>query len=151
MRTSALVAVHSPMASNTLATCTGKDKDGDPCPCLRMVEDLDQEAGTRKVCVYCGHWPSCHPMPVSSAPSSVADIFSKYRTPLVAAKLKSSTVSAEDAIRETNAGLRREKKADQSVTKGKNSAQKPKVSCIASKATPRHIKSFTGCKNGQGS
>lgn len=99
-------------------SCAGKDLSGQPCPCLRFVDDPTQGSSEVKVCRNCLHWDSSHPAVATSR--SMSDLITTFKSAATSSKprassSKDSTVNA--AITETNSEFRR--KSSETTKKNK--------------------------------
>lgn len=81
-------------------TCSGTDKDGKPCPCLRVKLKPDQKEDEPTVCFNCRHWDTAHP----SQPFDIKNLIGSYQ---VASEGKAKA-SSSDALRESRQGFRQQ-------------------------------------------
>ncbi|TFK46577.1 hypothetical protein OE88DRAFT_1739440 [Heliocybe sulcata] len=85
-------------------SCQGKRTDGEDCPCVRYIPRLKQDPDQPHLCRDCGHFESAH-QTAAAPPSSIGDIFAAYKEPArMHLPLKAS---AQDAVKETNSGFKR--------------------------------------------
>jgi hypothetical protein len=94
-----------------LQSCNGKDEHGDGCRCLCLIRRQDQQPDVPVMCRDCNHTESFHPAPVGPALTS-RSIISGYRDAARTGANPSLKVSAQDAIKETASGLKRQKGSD---------------------------------------
>jgi len=92
----------------SVQSCNGKDEHGGSCSCLRIIRRQDQEPDKPVICRDCGHTESAHPAPALTTHSIITGYRDAARTG-VKASLKTS---AQDAIKETASGLKRQKDSD---------------------------------------
>jgi hypothetical protein len=102
-------------------SCNGKDAHGDNCSCLRLIRRQDQQPDAPVMCRDCGHTESAHPAPALTSRS----IISGYRDAARTGANVSVKVSAQDAIKETTAGLKHQKDSD--FSEGLSKKKKGKV------------------------
>lgn len=109
-------------SESSVQTCTGKDSSGNPCVCLRHAPDPKQDPDEVQRCRNCGHWDTCHPVGTpATGMSKVQSILSMYKS----GKASEPKVSLEEAVKETNAGLRAGKQTEDRKAHGHVRVKQP--------------------------
>lgn len=81
-------------------TCSGADKDGKPCPCLRVKLKPDQKADEPAICINSGHWDTAHPL----QSFDIKSLIGSYQV----ASGPTPKASSVDALRESWQGFRKQ-------------------------------------------
>jgi hypothetical protein len=92
-------------------SCNGHDGEGNRCYCLRLIVRQDQQPNAPVFCRDCGHTESAHPAAPTLTTGSIIAGFRDAARTYVKTSLKAS---AQDAMKETTSGLKRQADPDSS-------------------------------------